>query len=127
MKTENIQKRFTDWDDYFASDEFKKLYSGVAKYEVERKKQIRKKSRFVRAFTTAADPKYNYGDKFRLYCHYVTPEGLSIIKEESPVSIVTNQPLTYTIIVEGFLVFTDIHFDRKHARSWLINNKITVS
>lgn len=127
MQIERIFKKFSSWEEYFASEEFKHIYKDLDQHSIDIEKRVNRRSLFLRGYVTTANPDKNYGQPFRLFKHYITDDGLFLIKEETPVNMLSNQPFIYTVILEetGLIIFADLSFSRD-KREWLVKNQITV-
>lgn len=118
-------KFYNDIETFLESDEFNAIFKGVAQDDVDRKKKIMRESQFERGFVIPVDPKANYGRSYKLFRLYKASDGLRILKEVEPLSVVSNAPfLRVEVYLDGFTI-TDEKYSRKQ-RGELIEKGVVV-
>lgn len=127
-KKERITRKIESFTEMINSEEFNEIYRPYGSEEKTRAIQIKSKTEFLGAYVTEADPGLNYGQPFKLYHHYRTPEGLILIKEVSAITGLSSQPFELVIIDEDTILFFGVYIAKdQEGRKIIKDSQITVS
>ena len=116
-------------DDFYASDEFNRVWEGYSSFEKDRTIRVGKTFKFIKGFVISVDPNKNYGRDFKLFKVYKTDEGLTFIKEETVGGSLHNGGLNRAFLFDDGFVRSENYYENSKSnrremvkQDWVIFN-----
>lgn len=108
---------FESWDEVFASEEWKEVWSGFQ--GKESRERVKREFKFVTAFRVDVDPKTNYGQPFKLFMVH-EHKGVNIMKEATIHSMLSNSPLAEVMLFDDCFYLSGEYFKKgERTMEWL--------